>query len=544
MLLEDNHYTTALHNDWRMRIKLNFPDIDFSNSSDFLSIIYYIDKAPYRFYSKKAFQKYLEFLKDVKLKDSFVLASILNEAEVALSLSNQILTEISNEQIHDIILPSDNNDLIDFIDKKIHYNLLKIYESPFFQFSHLIAKYSWSKQKKGIDGLDLLNSVRELIKKGFSFIEPFYLHNVRNGIAHGKIVYSDLDITYIDKKGNKEKVDRRGIIDAFDGVLDISNGFCLALKVFYFTEPDYLEKYKISIPLSILISELQAKANAPAWVITNCLESIALQDKRQLMIYIKNDNWDFNKVQWFSFNTAYWAERLTKCYDRIFFNYYSIHNKFSPGGWAAFNAKKMRELRENNETAIENYSDVLEDNLLFFIPKIKFPRIVYKLGALISIMKTIKPLHWKRYLDTYFPNPFIIRDALIHSNGRYAVVQDASLIIKSEFQDDIIQLIRTNRKKIVKKAIKFSKSQCSHLSLLRYLPVKYVMIYLYDRDLRTRNLRFSGLIPELIATIEVNTSKRIKTRDIFNGTPEQYGKYRIIWHNNWHGKNVLVKKYE
>lgn len=393
MFLEKNQVTTELHHDWRQRIRNHFPDIDFSVSSDFLSIIHYVDKVPQKFYSKVAYKKYLQFLEEIKSKEPSLLASILNEFEPLLSISNKILTEINNEQIHDILLPSEHNDLISFIDKKIHYNLLKLYETPFFHLSHILSKYSWIKQKKGTEGLDLFNSVKELTKLGFGFIEPVYLHNVRNGIAHGKIVYTDLNIIYIDKKGNIEEIEIRRIIEIFDRLLDISNGFCLAFKVFCFTNPEYLEMFNISIPQSILIEELQAKANAPAWTITNCLESIALHDRKQLMIYIKNDNWDFNKVRWYSFSTAYWAERLTKCYDRIFFSFHSIHGKPSPTGWAAFNAEKMRKLRENNKTEIGNYFDVLEENLLFFTPKIRFPRFVYKLGTLWNIIRTNFPIH-------------------------------------------------------------------------------------------------------------------------------------------------------
>jgi len=369
-----------------------------------------------------------------------------------------------------------------------------------------------------------------------NFIGPIYFHTVRNGIAHGKIIFTDSDITYIDKKGDKEKIGTRQLIDIFDGTIDITNGFCLAFKVFCFTNPDYFKNHHISIPQSILIEELQSKANAPAWTIRNCLESIALHNRKQLMIYVKNDNWDFDKIRWYCFSTAYWAEKITKSYDRIFFSLHSIHNKLSPIGWAAFDAKKMRELREQNENRIENYTDVLENNMIFFIPKIKFPKFIYKLGTYWSIIKTIFPIHWRKYAETYFPNPFLVRETQIHSKGKYAVVQDPSVIIKPNFQNNIEQLIKSKYKKIVKLAIRYSKKQCSRFSLIRYLPIKSIRLFIYDTDKRVRNLRNSGLIPQLVATIEVNTSKQIKTIDILNGTLEQYGKYRIVWHNGWQGK--------
>ncbi len=364
-----------------------------------------------------------------------------------------------------------------------------------------------------------------------------YLHNVRNGIAHGKIVFSDIDITYIDRKGNKAKIPTRKIIDTLDGTLDISNGFCLAFKIFCFTNTNYFKKYKIKIPQTLLLEELQAKANGPGWTISNCLDSTAMQDKKQLIIYAKNDNWDFKKVNWYCFTTAYWAESLTKSYDRIFFSLHSAHNKHSPTGWAAYDANRLKELREKNETKFEAYKGVLESDLLYFIPKFKFPKFIYKIGTILSIIKTNIPLEWRKFRVTHFPIAFYIRETRIHSKGNFVVIQDARVIIKPQFQDNIQKVIRSNKRKIVSQTIKFSRKQCGRLSLKRYLPIRSLRIFIYDTDMRVRNLRNSGLIPELVATIEINNTKQIKTIDISGGIPEHLGKYRIVWNKRWIDKN-------
>ena len=169
MLIKNNPATAELHDDWRQRIKDEFPNINFSKSSDFLSIINYIDKAPLKFYSKEAFTKYLQILEHMKSKDPVLLATILKESESLLNIANKILTEINQKLIHDILLPEEHNDLINFIDQEIHYNLLKLYETPFYQLIYIIAKYTWLKDNKGTDGLDLFKSVEELIKIGFNF---------------------------------------------------------------------------------------------------------------------------------------------------------------------------------------------------------------------------------------------------------------------------------------------------------------------------------------------------------------------------------------
>lgn len=539
MIIEKNSATAQQHEDWRQRIVMEFSETDFSYNSDYLCLIHYLDRAPQKFYSKEAFKQYLFFLENTKCKDPAVLADILIDAEQLLNISNRILAEVNSKLIHDTFLPKDHNDLINFIDKDIHYNLLKVYETPLFYLARIIAKYHWIKNNKSTDGLDLYNTVEQLKKVGFTFIDKAYLHNVRNGIAHGKVIYTDLDITYIDKKGGEAKIPTKRIVDTLDNVLDITNGFCLAFKIFCLTNSDFFENFKIPIPQSILLEELQAKANGPGWKITNCLESVAMHDKRQLIIYVKNDNWDYSKVHWYSFTTALWAEALTKCYDRIFFSLHSTHAQLSPTGWAAYDASKFKKLREANEKRFEEFKGVLEDDMIFFIPKVKFPRFIYKIGTYLSIVRLTFPLAWRKYIDTYFPNPFSIRETKIHSKRFFAVIQDPSVIIKSDFQYDVEELIRKSTKKIVNLTIKYSRRQCSIFSLVRYLPVKYARIFIYDTDKRVRNLRDSGLIKELIATIEINTTKRIKTIDISGGVPEQMGKYRIVWNKKW-----LDKKHE
>ena len=411
--------------------------------------------------------------------------------------------------------------------------MLKLYETPLFYFSQILARYWWLKAGKKLDGLDLYNSIEELKKHGFTFLEQYYLHDIRNGIAHGKIIYTDNDISYYDKKYKKASLPTKRIVEVFDNSLDIVNAFCLAYKVFCISNSDFFKCYRIPIPQSLLLEELQAKTNAPAWNIYNTLDSEALNNRKQLMIYVKNDNWDYNKVQMLAFFTAYWAERLTNSYNRIFFAIHSTHSKTSPVGWAAFNADKLRELRTTEGTKLEDYKDVLEDNLLFFIPKFKFPKFIYKIGSLLSAMKTLFPIHYKKYLDTYFPKPFYLRETQLHSKKYFTVIADPSLIIKPEFQINVQDSIRKNKKRIVKLAIKKSKATIPFFSKTNLLPVKYIRLFIYDTDKRVRQLRNSGLIKELVCTIEVNTSRRIRTIDIMGGTPEQIGKYRIVWNKKW-----------
>ena len=98
-------------------------------------------------------------------------------------------------------------------------------------------------------------------------------------------------------------------------------------------------------------------------------------------------------------------------------------------------------MRLNTETKLEDYKGVLEEDLLFFIPKYKFPKLIYKMGSLWSSLKTHFPIHFNKYLDTYFPKPFYLRETQIHSKKYFTVIADPSIIIKPNFQIDIQNLI-------------------------------------------------------------------------------------------------------
>lgn len=535
MIIEENIVTRKLHEDWRKRIRKEFNLVDFTYASDYLSLISYIDNSPQKYYCKDSYMRFLAILETYRTQSPNLLANVLKELETYLSLANRILTEVNDNKSHEQLLPSEESECIEFVDKNIHYEILKLYETPLYCFSKIIASCAWIDNGKGLEGLDLFNAVKQLSELGFKSLNEVYIHGVRNAIAHGKISFTDHKIIYTDKKGVTE-LSPRDIVRIFDRALDIVNGFCSAFKVFLFTNSNFIYSYNIPIPQSVLLGELQAKANAPAWEINNFIES-TIGDKKQLNIYVKNNNWDYRKVHQYSFTTAVWAENLTKSYDRFFFSMNSIHNKLSPTSWAAYDGVKLKLLRERNEKRFEEFRGVLENDSIFFSPKIKFPLFIYKLGSFYSIISNTMPIAWRDYLNTYFPSYFRLRYTTIHAKKGFTVIADPGVVINPDYIGSVEELIRDKKKQIVKQAIKYSKKQCRILSLEKLLPVKYIRVFIFDSDKRVRNLKNSGLGPTLIASIEVNTTRKIKTIDIFGGIPEQIGKYRIVWNTKWRGRN-------
>jgi len=530
MNLFENPITKVLHQNWYEKIDEKFPELLFSDSN-ILSFVDYINNSPQKFYSSEAYQFYLAFLTNLKMSNSELLKQFIDENQNSINRAITSLNEINQKPIHDIFLPEGDLQLYQFIDKEIHYNYLRLLEGAYFVFISLIAKHSRTKRAKKLDGLDLFNCVQE-IEKSATFIAEAYNNTVRNGIAHGSVIFQDNNLIYTDKKGNSEKFSKRNTVKKFDYLVDICNGLTLAFQAFIFTNLEFFDKNSISIPQSILLKELKFQSDGPAWEVIATSDSITIDNRSQLMIYIENFFRDYNKVQFNCFRTAYLATKFTNNYDRIFLHLDSKYSSFGRSGWAAFDGAKMKENILNN-SPLESYAGIMENNGVMFLPKIKLPRILYKLGSFMMSMKVILPMTLKAYFENVSPNPFLIRETRIHSRGKFAVVSDPSVVVKEKYAFELQTLIRTNFKIIIRRVKKHSRKECSRFSILRYLPIKYIRVFVYQEDNRVRALRNSGLVPELICTIEVNTTKKIKTIDIIGGSPEQHGKYRIVWNQNW-----------
>ena len=104
----------------------------------------------------------------------------------------------------------------------------------------------------------------------------------------------------------------------FDDLLDICNGFSLALKIFIITNRDFFQNHNLKIPKHFLLQELKAQANAPNWEIVDCLEN-EVMGRKQLNIFTKNALLEYQEVNYYAFRTAVLAEYFSSGFDRYFF---------------------------------------------------------------------------------------------------------------------------------------------------------------------------------------------------------------------------------
>jgi hypothetical protein len=531
MVLEECPTTKSVNRYWKNRILDNLPVLESAIDSKYLSLKEYITERPQKFYNKQVYEEYLLFLTSLKNDSPNLLFDIYTNSEHELNIAIKSLNEINDLKIHDIFEPENNIQLIRFIEDNIHFNYLKLIEAVYHKFIRFIAYRNRLRRCKPVEGLDIFNCIEEIHKTDFNYITTCYNNTIRNGIAHGGITFKESNTIYKGKTGGPCEIYTKDIIRMFDDLLDICNGLSLGLKVFLILNHDFIENFRLTIPKQFLIQELKAQANAPKWNVVDCLENVTINGKKQLNIFTENSLIDFQEVNYYTFRTAVLAEYFASGFDRYFF---SLNSKYSLPGWAAYDGKILKRERISQSNDFNGYQGVLEENLLFFVPKFKIPKIFRKALNIWTIAKSNFSIEFHKNSNYLFKRKYELRETKPFQRGLSIIINDPSVCILPEYKEKIIEIIRNDYKKIVKYSIKKSKKELNS-NISRFLRTNYIRVTIYDKDMRKRHLRSSGLIDSLVCSITINNSKKINTVDFIGGNPEQYGKYRIVWNKNWTG---------
>jgi hypothetical protein len=518
--------TGAQHKSWREKIELRFGH--YINYDDtFLLLIKFINNSPQKYFDTKAADEFLIVLEDALAEDAVTFASIMTLKEAALSISCKTLNDINGQEIHEMLLPDATYERITFIDERIHYSLLRILEGPIYHWLHLYASYILVKQGKKTEGIDLYNCFQVIAKTPLSFIEPVFDKVVRNAIAHGKVSYGNTDVTYYDKNTQKE-LSYRAVVALFDKLLDIANALTLGFELFYIKHQAELSTNGIELPQAIKVEELGLRCDAPRWEIKGCFETPVIGDRRQLTVFVKDECIQYDRAFYQGIITAAWAESLTPGYDR-----YSIRmtSKYAMGGHGAFTGEMLRSARLA-QAPVGEYALALEENLFMYWPLRKWDGIVYKAVNFWDIMRIVIPVAIEDYRNKLGKGDIICKDVEWHSRATHIVVSDASITLVKH-QDDYKNFVRTNRKKLIKLAVKQVFSEMSIFNWRQILPIRFLRLRIYDTELRVRDLRESGLGANLICMITVNLTDNIRNIDIMGSVAEQHGTCRIMWNRKW-----------
>lgn len=509
----------------RLSVKRAFPYLSRCEHQYVLDFSKYQLESPERFYSIAAYDVYLSWLEKSHANSSGFLAKYLKENLFQFDNSIMHLTEINHLSYHDALVVSNEYERIQFIDRNIHPDFLRLIEAVFKPLCRLPAFQSRIGRGKKTDDLDeIWPIIQEISRTSLSDFTDCYNHTIRNGIAHGGIVYRNREILYRDKRGNEELLRDMDAISRFDELLDVCNGFVFALSAFLISHR--LEDYVI--PPNLLVNELIAETATPWWKIIGCIQT-SISNTTQLIVYarISSSNAVLNRLS--PFQTGLLAEFFAPGFNKYLVQF---RGNAEDIGWITFDGEKLKRLREAKSVHLPDYKDAIDTGPYHSRNRRKLPKIFTMIVVGVAGIKVNAPLVFDDVRVAIHRPKMVVRVTRLFRNKGWSILRSH---IYADFANcsDIVGTVRRLKRTMIRKA-KFKAIHNSGIFMLsNYLPIGFARVSLYSKDYRRRKLRNYGLDESLVCTIELNRRKKTKQLDITGAIVEQVGKYRIAWNRSW-----------
>lgn len=514
----------------RTRLQQLFPVLTRCKDRHFLAMRPYLLHRPQKFFSPDTFNLFFDWLENIDKHQRQGLQQYIESHLSEISNGLRFLREINAESWHDEMLQAkDDYERLRIIDRHVHSTYLRLIEGVLAPLCRLPAYFSRRNAGKGTDGLDIYPIVEELKNSPLQAVTAFYEHTMRNGIGHGGITYLQDGIRYNDKKGNEKTFDASSIIRLCDDLLDTCNGLAAALKAFLIIHQH--EGY--TLPQELLLQELREETNVPWWSIEGCIQS-EIAGKPQLLIYAQPKTRDYGKVQYVAIQSGILAEYFAPGFDRYFI---SLRSPKNWTGWAGFDGKKIEALRLAGTNDISGYQGIVENNLVFYLPKFKLPKILQKPHTLLLSFRLMWPLFLEHIRVQLGAPRVTARHAKIHRNA-WGCVLGGSVVIEDYGTQDPAMIVRKYRKKIIRAALSLARKEAGRMQVVSHLPIGYARIGVFRRDYRRRRLSSFGLGEDLMCTVQLQRIGRIKAPDIMGSTIEAKGKWRIAWNKAWSNSSL------
>jgi len=509
----------------RARLREAFSDLERSPDAHYLRLRPYIVDCPQRFFDREAYGCFLRWLEERDRTDSLGLKDYLQDQFTELDRALQLLRQVNLEAWHDELpKEGDEYERVRFIDKHVHPAYLRLSEAVLVPLTRIVAYFSRLDRGKGTDGLDIWSIVEELSGSPAECLVSPYHHIVRNGIAHGGITYLQNEIRYRDKKANEDVLSTYSVVRLCDDMVDVCNGLAAALSVFLVLK----RQDGYALPQALFVDELREETRCDWWWIDGCVPC-EIGAQKQLLIYARPNSRDYLKIQMATIQSGILAECLAPGYDRYFF---SLRSPKAWPGWAGFDGKKLAELRSSGTTELERYQGVVEDDLIFYVPRPALPRWLGKLDTLLRSWRIHVPLVLAEQRSKLGAPAVICRDARLHRNS-WGSVLNGAVVIEELLSGRPVELVRTWRKRIVRTALRSARKAKGRVGVARFLPLGFARVSVFLKDYRSRRLTSFGLGPDLVCTLQFQRLRRIRCPDIFGSTVEVRGKWRIAWNQQW-----------
>lgn len=513
-----------IHEAQSAEIAMRFPALQTAKDQSALPLWKYIEQRPQKFFSELSRQVYSRELERLDRERSTALRQLISDEIDSINNAFRHIEEINGFSWHDDPLQSeDDYRKLMLIDQNLNPAYLRLTEAVLKPLLMIPAYFSRIGRGKGTAKLELYDIAIELggtdVEKVLQPYEPL----VRNGIAHGGVTYGANRVVYKDKKGNSKELQDREVIDLFDELLDVCNGLIAAISGFFLGQPDA----DYPKPQHLALEELRTETQTPYWKIVGWLPAEQINGS-QLIVYVEVTTLDYQKALFSSFQTAVLAEQLIPGADRYFLSL------SQPNGWRGFGAFKGKELAFHREQrhGFDQYTDVLEDNGIFFVPRVRLPRLAGKFGSLWLAYKVGTPAVSSEFRKNLGLCKVTVRRTELHRNSWGAVLK-ADVIIEAGGEQIVQSHLRRQCRSIVRKSLKEARKNQPYLSILRYLPLGFARIHVFRKDYRRRKLLNFGLAADMIASLEIKRIPRIRAPDIVGSTIETKRGIRIAWNRLW-----------
>lgn len=501
-----------------------FPALHAIKDQNILSLWKYIEMRPHKFFSKLAMDVLLRELERLEKEDRSALRQLISNEIGNIDNAFRHIEEINGFLWHDDPLQGeDDYRKLMLIDQNLNPAYLRLTEAVLKPLLMIPAYFSRTSRGKGTEKLELYDISAELAETDFEELLQPYEALVRNGIAHGGVTYGANSICYRDKKGNSKELRDNEVIQLFDDLLDVCNGMVAAISGFLLKQSDS----EYPRPQQLKLEELRAETQTPYWQVVGWLPAEQINGS-QLIIYTEVTTLDYQKALFSSFQTAVLAERLAPGYDRYFL---SLNQ---PSGWRGFGAFNGTNLAHHRNQGHETnkYSDVLEDTGLFFVPRIKLPKLAGKIGSLWLAFRAGKPKVAAEYRKSMGLCKVVVRRTELHQSS-WGTVLKTDVVLEND-DDPINQShVRRQCRAIIRKSLRKARCEKPYTSLLRYLPLRYARVHVFQNDYRRRKLVNFGLAEDLVGTLQIKRTNRIKAPDISGSTIEFTRRVRIAWNRRW-----------
>ena len=307
---------------------------------------------PLRYWDKEIIEKALTILEKDNLKTHDALLAWKNRIGIGFDyLFRRAPIEKSEVNLSTTIAP----DLL-ALSNEFHPEYLRRCE---YIFTNLIVLY-WAVSKKGSvqSKFDITGASAILKSKGYELLLSGYDEEIRNGIAHGQVIFGSFDIQYGDSHF-PYKLNADEFLYLFDTLWRTSNSLAIAILLFLARNQASFPAVNNVLPTSIITLIAAAETERTGLSITGVIES-EIQSGRQLHVLLKTV---FRKRESVLLECAHIAFRLLDAgavsYSRYIFE---IDQGMKVDSMVAILPYKLALLQ--NES-YERFSEILDSQLIW-----------------------------------------------------------------------------------------------------------------------------------------------------------------------------------